>query len=99
MTQRRGSKAADELRRPWRDRTQRRGRSRATFYLPPDLLNELRNTVVALSGPPHRLTMSRLAETALRREIERLRRDRTGGKRGKPFGQRAGEVTRGRPIG
>jgi hypothetical protein len=99
MTAGKRSKAADELRRPWRDRTDSPGRSRATFYLPPDLLNELRNTVVALSGPPHRLTMSRLAQIAFRREIERLRHDRTGRERGKPFGQRAAEVTRGRPIG
>jgi hypothetical protein len=74
------------------------GQARATFHLPEELLNELRNTVVALSGPPDRLTMSRLAESALRREIERLRRERKGRGRGKSYPQRNGEVTRGRPV-
>jgi len=58
----------------------------------------MRNAVVALSAPPHRLTMSRLAENAIRRELDRLRHEVDGGKQGKAFGQRAGDVTRGRPI-
>jgi len=98
-----GSHAADKLREPWRtaERTERRGpvaQGRATFHLPADLVDELRNAVVALSGPPNRLTMSKLAENALRRELDRLRKERTGSETGKPFRQRAGEVTRGRPI-
>ncbi|HYM50700.1 MAG TPA: hypothetical protein VET65_09025 [Candidatus Limnocylindrales bacterium] len=76
----------------------RDGLGRATFHLPGDLLNELRNTVVALSGPPERLTMSRLAELALRHELDRLKATRKGAGRGKAFPQRRGEVTRGRPI-
>jgi hypothetical protein len=72
---------------------------RATFHLPGDLINELRNAVVALSGPPDRLTMSKLAEEALRRELDRIRATRLGRGRGKRFPQRQGEVTRGRPIG
>jgi hypothetical protein len=99
----RGTDAADLLREPWNtaERTERRGPAapgRATFHLPADLMEELRNAVVALSGPPHRLTMSRLAENALRRELDRLRKERTGPETGKPFRQRAAEVTRGRPI-
>lgn len=97
--------AEHRLREPWRQSSESEKRSqpksrlqgRATFHLPADLLNEMRNTVVALAGPPHRLTMSKLAENALRRELERLRGERVGTK-GKAYGQRAGEVTRGRPI-
>ena len=103
MPTNRGSRAASELRREWRG-TQREAapeeaRARATFHLPAELLNELRNAVVALSGPPDRLTMSRLAENALRRELERLRQQQAGAARGKPFRQRQAAVTRGRPIG
>lgn len=72
---------------------------RATFQLPQDLLNEARNTVVALSGPPHRLTMARLAANALRSELERLKGTRAGRQRGKDFPQRTGDVRTGRPIG
>jgi len=61
------------------------------------LLEEMRNTVVALSGPPHRLTMSKLAAAALQRELGRLRRESGGPK--KAFAQRAEEVTKGRPVG
>jgi hypothetical protein len=98
-----GSGAANRLREPWMSARQkeRRGpvsQGRATFHLPADLVEELRNAVVALSGPPDRLTMSKLAENALRRELDRLRKERTGSETGKPFRQRAGEVTRGRPI-
>ncbi len=38
------------------------------------LLDEVRDCVVALSGPPHGLTMDQFAEEAYRRELERLRR-------------------------
>jgi hypothetical protein len=41
--------------------------------------------------------MSKLAEVALRRELQRLRNEQVG-TRGKAFSQRADEVTRGRPI-
>jgi hypothetical protein len=71
---------------------------RATFHLPEELMNEARNTVVALSGPPHRLTLAKLAENALRNEIERLKKERGGRSRGKDFPQREDEVRTGRPI-
>src|SRR5207249_4602889 len=35
---------------------------RATFNLPRELVEEARDTVVALAGPPHRLTLAKLAE-------------------------------------
>jgi hypothetical protein len=72
---------------------------RATFQLPAELMNEARNTVVALSGPPHRMTLARLVENALRRELDRLREERTGRHRGLEFPQRVDEVRSGRPIG
>ncbi len=71
---------------------------RATFHLPEPLLNEARNTVVALSGPPHRMTLARLAEVAIRHELDRLRMDRQGRQRGREFPQREGELKGGRPI-
>lgn len=96
-----GGSAEHRLREPWRQSSEsekrRHAQGRATFHLPADLLNDMRNTVVALAGPPHRLTMSKLAENALRRELERLRGERAG-RKGKAYDQRAGEVTRGRPI-
>lgn len=103
MKSNRGSKAADQLRRAWaRPKAAKPGRTaeqgRATFHLPAELLDEMRNTVVALSGPPHRMTMSKLAASALRRELDRLRRERGGKDQGEAFGHRAAEVTRGRPI-
>jgi hypothetical protein len=41
--------------------------------LPHALVDEARNATVALSGPPTRLTLARLVEDALRREVQRLR--------------------------
>jgi hypothetical protein len=72
---------------------------RATFHLSEELMNEARNTVVALSGPPHRLTLAKLAENALRNELERLKSEREGRQRGREFPQRTDEVRTGRPIG
>ena len=55
--------------------SERSGRKvRATFYVSAELLDELRDITVALSGPPDRLTLSDLAEGAFRREVERLKR-------------------------
>ena len=69
---------------------------RATFHLPKDLLEEARDTVVALSGPPSRLTLAELAETALRREVTRLKKKHN---RGEAFPPRGGDLRGGRPIG
>ena len=43
--------------------------------------------------------MARLAENALRSELERLKGSRDGRQRGKDFPQRSGDVRTGRPIG
>ena len=69
---------------------------RATFHLPVALVNECRNAVVWLAGPQERLTMARLAENALRGELDRLRKKYT---KGKPFPERTEELRGGRPIG
>ena len=46
---------------------------RATIYLPEDVLDEARNAAVHLAGYPARLTLTKLAENALRRELARLK--------------------------
>lgn len=52
--------------------------------------------MVALSGPPDRLTLARLAENALQRELQRLTRTKN---QGKPFPRFDGKLVGGRPIG
>lgn len=69
---------------------------RSTYHLPANLVDELRNAVVALSGPPVRLTLARLAEEALREKLEALKKAHNNGE---PFPPRAGELIGGRPIG
>jgi hypothetical protein len=69
---------------------------RATFYLPAELVDELKDAVVHLSGPPLRLTLASLAESAFFRELERLRQVENAGTR---FPRRAGPLRGGRPIG
>ena len=68
---------------------------RATFHLPLALVDEARNATVALSGPPIRLTLARLVEDALRREVQRLRDAHNAGS---SFPQRDAELIGGRPI-
>jgi hypothetical protein len=77
-------------------RPERSPKVRATFHITEALLEEIRDAVVALSGPPTRLTLAAFAETALRRELDRLRDDRNGGA---AFPPRDGELRGGRPIG
>ena len=69
---------------------------RATFHLSHGLFEEARNAVVQLSGPPVRLTLAALAEKALRRELDRLKRAYNDGKE---FPRRRGRLRSGRPIG
>jgi len=68
---------------------------RATFHLPRALFEEARDAVVHLSGPPVRLTLAALAERALTRELDRLRRTHNDGK---SFPRRQGQLRSGRPI-
>lgn len=68
---------------------------RATFHISANLLEEARNAVVHLAGPPTRLTLADLAENALKRELERLKKAHNSGKE---FPVRNGELRGGRPI-
>ena len=68
---------------------------RATFHLPYDLVEECRDTVVALSGPPHRMTMAKLLRTALRPRLKQLRDEFNKGER---FPRRAENLLGGRPL-
>jgi hypothetical protein len=77
-------------------RSARPSKVRATFHLPEELFESVRDAVVALSGPPHRLTLARFAEDALRRELERLQKAES---KGKPFPKRESDLRGGRPIG
>lgn len=68
---------------------------RGTFSLTRDLFDELRNAAFHLSGPPLRLTMASLAETALRRELDRLKSLHNSGR---DFPARTANLTAGRPL-
>ena len=93
---RRGLAPAGTTPRPAERKASRPPKVRATFHLPAALLDGLRDAVVALSGPPLRLTLAGLAEDALREKLDTLQRKHN---RGKPFPTRAGELKGGRPIG
>jgi hypothetical protein len=75
---------------------ERTTKERATYHLPSALVDEVRDVVVALSGPPLRLTLASFAERAFRTEIDRLKREHN---KGRPFPKRDGELRGGRPIG
>jgi hypothetical protein len=59
------------------------------------LLEEVRDCVVALSGPPHGLTMDGFADEAYRRELERLKRSHHSGQ---PFARRPYNPKPGRRV-
>jgi len=68
---------------------------RATLYLPPEILDEARNAAYHLAGHPARMTLTRLAEEAFRRELERLKELYNGGQE---FPHRKEDLKGGRPI-
>jgi hypothetical protein len=68
---------------------------RATLYLPRDVLDEARNAAFHLAGPPARLTLTKLAEIALRAELQRLKEQFNNGQE---FPARSEELKGGRPI-
>lgn len=74
----------------------KKDRTRATFQMDRELLERCRDTVVALSGPPVRLTLVDFVEAAVRAEIARLEAEHNDGE---SFPQRDGELRIGRPIG
>ncbi len=60
-----------------------------------EVLEEARNATVYLAGHPAHLTLTRLVDTALRAELQRLRDQYHGGQ---PFPARAAQLKGGRPI-
>jgi hypothetical protein len=68
---------------------------RATLYLSEEILDQARNAAVHLAGYPARLTLTKLAEDALRAELERLKRLYNNGQE---FPQRDADLRGGRPI-
>lgn len=68
---------------------------RFTCHLPRDLIEEARNAVVALSGPPEHLSLAALVGRALQVELAKLKRKHNGGE---PFPVRAAPLRQGRPI-
>ena len=68
---------------------------RATLYLPGELLEEARDAAVFLAGYPVRLTLTRLAEDALRAELRRLKEAHN---QGRDFPPRSEDLKGGRPI-
>ena len=68
---------------------------RATLYLSREVLNEARNAAVHLAGYPARLTLTKLAENALRAELARLKDLYNAGR---DFPARGEELRGGRPI-
>ena len=68
---------------------------RATLYLSAEVLDEARNAAVHLAGFPARLTLTKLAENALRAELERLKDEYHGGI---DFPPRTDDLRGGRPI-
>jgi len=68
---------------------------RATLYLPLDVLDEARDATVHLAGYPARMTLTKLVESALRKELQELKENYNDGK---DFPPRAEDLKGGRPI-
>ena len=68
---------------------------RATLYISADVLDQARNAAVHLAGYPARLTLTKLAENALRAELKRLKDLYNNGS---DFPKRDEDLKGGRPI-
>jgi hypothetical protein len=68
---------------------------RATLYLPHDVLEEARDAAAHLAGYPARMTLTKLAEEALRAQLQRLKDCYNDGR---DFPPRREELHGGRPI-
>jgi len=75
---------------------QPRGKVRATFHVYEDTLDEAKNAVVALMGPPLFLTLSDLLDSALRDKVTELEKTYNNGQ---PFARRPSRLRGGRPLG
>ncbi len=73
----------------------RRRPGKVTVDLDADLLAEVKDAVVYLSGPPYRLTIRALIERAVEEELRRLREEVLGGRH---FPSREQELRAGRPV-
>jgi len=71
-------------------------RRKETFNLDVELMDEFRDAVTHLSGPPLFLGLSETVEEALRRELKRLQHEYH---EGTPFPKRPRELKRGRRTG
>src|SRR4051812_2833630 len=71
-------------------------KSRTSFNLPDELVQEARDAVAYLGGPPLYLTLAQLAEEGIRLRLEQLKREHN---RGKPFPRFTGRIKIGRPMG
>ena len=67
----------------------------ATLYISAEILDQARDAAVHLAGFPARLTLTKLAEEALRRELERLKQLYNDGQ---DFPARTEDLKGGRPI-
>lgn len=65
----------------------RPARVRASFSLPPEVLDAVRDAAAHLSSGPNRVTLAELAERALKTELDRLAAKHN---RGRPFPRRPG---------
>lgn len=70
-------------------------KTRFTAHITSKLLSEARGAVHSLADLPVRLTLSELVETAMRRELQRLRKRHN---RGQPFARRRSKLRPGRPL-
>ncbi len=68
---------------------------RATLYLPLEVLEEARDATVHLAGFPARMTLTKLVESALRTELQRLKDQYN---EGMEFPRRTEDLKGGRPI-
>jgi hypothetical protein len=68
---------------------------RATLYLSSDVIDQARNAAVHLAGFPARLTLAKLADSALRAELQRLKDQYNNGQ---DFPPRDADLQGGRPI-
>ena len=80
---------------PDTDSTTATRKVRHTFHLSADVLEAARDATDFLSGPPERMTLSRLVEDALVVALTRLRETHNEGER---FPPRGADLRGGRPI-
>ena len=88
--------STSSVRQSTRTAPPQRKKVRATFHVYDDTLDQAKNAVVTLMGPPLFLTLSDLLDTAIRDKVVQLQNEHNAGL---PFPQRAGNLRGGRPIG